>query len=94
MSKNDRQNCLVFAATFALTGALAGTTNSPAVTRTSPDQRQSGLVAVWDPRDPEGRRGQASLTMKAVTMPNMPSSRSAWVRMWQCQAHTPGSTSL
>ena len=34
-----------------------------------------------------------SSTMKAVTMPNMPSSRSAWVRMWQCQAHTPGSVS-
>ena len=35
-----------------------------------------------------------SSTMKAVTMPNMPSSRSAWVRMWQCQAHTPGSVIL
>ena len=28
--------------------------------------------------------------MKAVTMPNMPLSDSAWVRMWQWNAHTPG----
>jgi hypothetical protein len=41
-------------------------------------------------REPR-RRGNYSSTMKAVTMPNIPSSRSAWVRMWQCQAHTPGS---
>ena len=31
------------------------------------------------------------LTTRAVTMPNMPSSLSAWVRMWQCQTHVPGS---
>ena len=35
-----------------------------------------------------------SSTMSAVTMPNIPSSPSAWVRMWQCHAHTPGSVSL
>jgi hypothetical protein len=29
-------------------------------------------------------------TDTAVTMPNMPASRSAWVRMWQCHTHTPG----
>src|SRR5581483_4689686 len=29
-------------------------------------------------------------TIMAVTMPNIPLSDSAWVRMWQCQAHTPG----
>ena len=30
-----------------------------------------------------------SFTMRAVTMPNRPLSLSAWLRMWQCQAHTP-----
>ena len=30
-------------------------------------------------------------TIRAVTIPNMPSSLSAWVRMWQCSTHTPGS---
>ena len=29
------------------------------------------------------------VTATAVTMPNMPSSRSAWLRMWQCQTQAP-----
>ena len=29
-------------------------------------------------------------TMRAVTMPNIPLGPSAWVRMWQWKAHTPG----
>ena len=33
-------------------------------------------------------------TISAVTMPNIPCGPSAWLRMWQCQAHTPGSTPL
>jgi hypothetical protein len=33
-----------------------------------------------------------SSTMKAVTIPYMPSSLSAWVRMWQWKAHTPTSS--
>ena len=32
-----------------------------------------------------------SSTISAVTMPNMPCSLSAWVRMWQWKAQTPGS---
>lgn len=34
------------------------------------------------------------VTMRAVTIPNMPWGPSAWLRMWQCQAHTPGSVPL
>ncbi len=32
-----------------------------------------------------------SSTISAVTMPNIPSSLSAWLRMWQWKAQTPGS---
>ncbi len=31
-------------------------------------------------------------TMNAVSMPKAPSSRSTWLRMWQCQTHTPFSS--
>ena len=47
-----------------------------------------GRVAV------RGDRHRYASTIRAVTMPNMPSGPSAWVRMWQCQAHTPGSVAL
>jgi len=30
--------------------------------------------------------------IRAVTIPNMPWADSAWVRMWQWKAHTPGSS--
>src|SRR5690606_31968671 len=43
-------------------------------------------------RVPAVRRGQSTFT--AVTMPNMPSSFSAWLRMWQCHTHTPGAEAL
>jgi hypothetical protein len=32
-----------------------------------------------------------SSTISAVTMPNMPCSLSAWLRMWQWKAQIPGS---
>jgi hypothetical protein len=55
------------------------------------------------PNGPAGWRGRSlvrvlggvhpppghSSTMKAVTMPYMPSSVSAWVRMWQWKTHAP-----
>ena len=36
-------------------------------------------------------RGAYSFTMSAVTIPNMPSSLSAWLSTWQWNAHTPSS---
>ena len=41
-----------------------------------------------------GDGGRDYCTIMAVTMPNIPSSRSAWGRTWQCQAHTPGSAAV
>ena len=35
---------------------------------------------------------QASWMITAVTMPNIPSLRSIWLRMWQWHAQTPGSS--
>jgi hypothetical protein len=40
---------------------------------------------------PVDERGHESWTTMAVTMPNMPSSASTWLRMWQWKAHAPGS---
>ena len=36
----------------------------------------------------------ASWTTSAVTMPNIPSWPSAWGRMWQWNAHAPGSSAV
>jgi len=37
-----------------------------------------------------GRGDQVSWATIAVTMPNMPVSRSTWLRMWQCHTQVPG----
>ena len=48
----------------------------------------------WSPsstmHSPDDRALRVHSTTTAVTMPNMPDSRSTWVRMWQCQTHVPG----
>ena len=54
--------------------------------------RRSGVSR---PHDVAGRsHSPHSSTMSAVTIPNMPCEPSAWVRMWQCHAQTPGSTAV
>lgn len=51
------------------------------------DRSAAGLSGPADLTRPGGRY---SSTMKAVTIPNMPSSRSTWGRMWQCHTQVPG----
>ena len=41
-----------------------------------------------------GSAGATHSTTTAVTMPNMPVSRSTWLRMWQCQTQVPGLSRL
>src|SRR3972149_5294603 len=41
-----------------------------------------------------GKRRQHYSMMSTVTMPNIPWADSAWVRIWQWKAHTPGSSHL
>ena len=47
-------------------------------------------------RSPTGGRPQAGclLTTTAVTIPNMPSGDSTWLRMWQCHTQVPGASAL
>lgn len=48
----------------------------------------------WSPFRGDHPGFAQAVTIRAVTMPNMPEGDSAWLRMWQCQAHTPGSVAV
>lgn len=62
----------------------------PSVAAFGPPRRRPAVVGRCRDLSPGVRVPVGYFTIMAVTMPNMPSAFSAWGRMWQCQAHTPG----
>ena len=56
--------------------------------------RQARQIVLGKDHRPPTARQTASLTTTAVTIPNMPSEDSTWLRIWQCQTHVPGRSAL